>query len=105
MTFLTLLASFLVLELLKTVGWHTFPSDFQLFWTSRVPTFPTLFEKVTPMSPLRPNRSVENDPILILSISGFHQKWPIYWYTRSQVVPKKFKEVKNWSKLTLIPRF
>ena len=42
---------------------------------------PTLFEKIPPISPPRPNPSVENDPIPILSISGFHQKWPIYRYT------------------------
>ena len=38
------------------------------------------FKKVDPLWPLRPNRYKENDTILILSISGFHQKWPIYWY-------------------------
>ena len=68
MTFLTLLASFLILELLRTVGWRPFRIDFRPFWKSRVPNFPTLFEKVDPIRPLRPKCSVENDPILILSL-------------------------------------
>ena len=37
------------------------------FRTSRVPKFRTLFEKVDLIRPLRPKRSGENDPMLILS--------------------------------------
>ena len=68
MMFLTLLASILVKEFLKTVGWHPFRTNFRLFRTNRVPEFRTLFEKVDPIRPLRPNRSVENDRILIFSL-------------------------------------
>ena len=70
MTFLDLLASFLVLELPQTVGWRPFRTIFCLFSTileKSGPQIPTLFEKVNPIQPLRPNRSVENDPMRILS--------------------------------------
>ena len=45
------------------------------FRTNRVPKFGTLFEKVNLIIwPLRPKRSLENDPILILSLWGFRKK-------------------------------
>ena len=51
MTFLTLLASLLVLELAQTVGWRPFPTNFcpfRPFRKSRVPKSPTPFSKSTP---------------------------------------------------------
>ena len=51
MTFLTLLASFLVLELPQTVGWRPFPTNFGLFSTileKSGPPIPNSFRKNQP---------------------------------------------------------
>ena len=51
-----------------------------IFWTfgsSVGPQFPTLFEKIDPLRPLRPKCYIENDPRLILYPFDFHQNLAI----------------------------
>ena len=55
-------------------------SIFVNFWTfgsSVGPQFPTLFEKIDPLRPLRPKCYIKNDPRLILYPSAFHQNLAI----------------------------
>ena len=63
-------------------------SIFVNFWTfqwSVGPQFPTLFEKMDPLRPLRPKCSVENAPRLILYSFDFHQNLPISMSFTNQI--------------------
>ena len=58
----------------KTVAWRPFPTFFWFLAHGFRKSRTTLFEKMDLMRPLRPNRHVENDRILIISLWGFRKK-------------------------------
>ena len=67
---------------------HSLTIIFVIFWTfqwSVGPQFPTLFEKIDPLRPLRPKCSVENGPILILYSFDVHQNLPILLSFTNQI--------------------
>ena len=67
---------------------HSLTSIFVNFWTfqwSVGPQFPTLFEKIDPLRPLRPKCWAENDPRLILYSFDFHQNLTILLSFTNQI--------------------